>query len=189
MPEPTPLSQRRVALVDVLDQALDTGVVAMGDLTISLAGVDLVYAGVRLLLCSADTAQAAGVATPLPSSLPLPPPTSPSPPSMLSSTTRISAQPTTEPTNTRPVQITNPATAEIDRGLAQLVLTIVELLRQTLERQSLRRMEAGSLDDQQIERLGQALMQLETRMDDLKKLFGLNESDLNLDLGPLGQLL
>ena len=77
----------------------------------------------------------------------------------------------------------------IERGLAQLVLTLVELVRQLLERQALRRVEGGTLSDDEIERLGTALMRLEERMDELKDEFGLRDEDLNLDLGPLGRLL
>lgn len=77
----------------------------------------------------------------------------------------------------------------VERGLAQLVLTLVELLRQLMERQALRRVESGSLDEQTVERLGRALMALEARMEELKETFGLDDDDLNLDLGPLGRLL
>jgi hypothetical protein len=77
----------------------------------------------------------------------------------------------------------------VQRGLAQLVLTIVELLRQLMERQALRRVEAGNLDDETVERLGRTLMALESRMDELKQTFELTDEDLNLDLGPLGRLL
>jgi Gas vesicle protein K len=77
----------------------------------------------------------------------------------------------------------------VERGLAQLVLTVVELLRQLMERQALRRVEAGGLDDETVERLGRTLMLLEERMGELREVFGLREEDLNLDLGPLGRLL
>jgi len=77
----------------------------------------------------------------------------------------------------------------VERGLAQLVLTVVELLRQIMERQAIRRVEAGGLDDETVERLGRTLMALESRMDELKETFGLTDDDLNLDLGPLGRLL
>jgi hypothetical protein len=77
----------------------------------------------------------------------------------------------------------------IERGLAQLVLTVVELLRQLVERQALRRVQAGGLDDETVERLGRTLMALEARMEELKEVFGLSDEDLNLDLGPLGRLL
>jgi hypothetical protein len=77
----------------------------------------------------------------------------------------------------------------VEQGLAQLVLTLVELLRQLMERQALRRMEQGTLSDEQIERLGETFMKLERRMEELKREFGLEDRDLNLNLGPLGDLL
>lgn len=78
---------------------------------------------------------------------------------------------------------------EVEKGLVQLVLTLVELLRQLMERQAIRRMDAGGLDDEEIERLGQTLMLLDRRMTELREHFGLTPEDLNLDLGPLGRLL
>ena len=77
----------------------------------------------------------------------------------------------------------------LERGLAQLVLTIVELLRQLMERQALRRIDGGTLTEEQIERLGTTFMELDKRMAELRDVFGLDEADLNLDLGPLGKLL
>jgi Gas vesicle protein K len=77
----------------------------------------------------------------------------------------------------------------VEKGLATLALTIVELLRQLMERQALRRVEDGSLSDDQIERIGSTLMALEARMGELREHFGLRPEDLNLDLGPLGPLL
>ncbi|MFL5917802.1 MAG: gas vesicle protein K [Gaiellaceae bacterium] len=77
----------------------------------------------------------------------------------------------------------------VEKGLAQLVLTLVELLRQLMERQALRRMESGTLTDEEIDRLGETFMKLEQRMDELKDHFELRDEDLNLNLGPLGDLL
>ena len=77
----------------------------------------------------------------------------------------------------------------LEKGLAQLVLTLVELLRQLMERQALRRIEGGSLTADEVERLGETFMLLEQRMEELKEQFGLEDEDLNLDLGPLGQLM
>jgi hypothetical protein len=77
----------------------------------------------------------------------------------------------------------------VEKGLVTLVLTIVELLRQLMERQALRRVEQGSLTDDQIEKIGSTLMALEGRMAELRDHFGLRPEDLNLDLGPLGPLL
>ena len=77
----------------------------------------------------------------------------------------------------------------VERGLAQLVLTLIELLRQLMERQAVRRMEQGILTNDEIERLGQTFMRLGERMEELKAEFGLEDEDLNLNLGPLGHLL
>jgi hypothetical protein len=78
---------------------------------------------------------------------------------------------------------------ELEKGLAQLVLTLIELLRQLLERQALRRIDGGSLTADEVERLGETFMLLAERMDELKEAFGLEDEDLNLDLGPLGRLM
>jgi len=76
-----------------------------------------------------------------------------------------------------------------ERSLAALVLTIVELLRQLMERQAIRRVEDGTVTDEQAEQLGDNLMQLDERMTELVEKFGLTREDLNIDLGPLGPLL
>ncbi|MFB7503665.1 gas vesicle protein K [Streptomyces broussonetiae] len=77
----------------------------------------------------------------------------------------------------------------VERDLVKLVLTVVELLRQLMERQAVRRFETGELNTDQEERIGLTLMLLEERMVDLRERYGLRPEDLNLDLGPLGPLL
>lgn len=77
----------------------------------------------------------------------------------------------------------------VKNGLGQLVLTVVELVRQLLEKQAIRRIEGSSLSDEEIERLGLTFLALDQQMERLKKEFGLTDKDLNLDLGPLGKLL
>jgi gas vesicle protein GvpK len=77
----------------------------------------------------------------------------------------------------------------VEKGLVSLVLTLVELLRQLMERQALRRVDTGDLTDEQVERVGRTLMALEDRMTELREHFGLRPEDLNIDLGPLGPLL
>jgi hypothetical protein len=79
--------------------------------------------------------------------------------------------------------------ASAERSLVALVLTIVELLRQLMERQAIRRVDQGDLSDGQIEQVGSTLMALDSRMSELCDYFGLGREDLNLDLGPLGSLL
>ncbi|HET7304715.1 MAG TPA: gas vesicle protein K [Segeticoccus sp.] len=77
----------------------------------------------------------------------------------------------------------------VERDLLKLVLTIVELVRQLMERQALRRVDLGDLTDEQVEELGTALMRLEGAMTRLREQFDLSPEDLDLDLGPLGTLL
>ncbi|HVV19110.1 MAG TPA: gas vesicle protein K [Pseudonocardiaceae bacterium] len=77
----------------------------------------------------------------------------------------------------------------VERGLASLVLTVVELLRQLVERQVLRRVEGGTLTDDQVERLGMSLFLLDRRVTELCEHFGVDRDDLDIDLGPLGSLL
>ena len=77
----------------------------------------------------------------------------------------------------------------VEQGLAKLVLTLVEFLRQLLERQAIRRMDGGTLSDDEIERVGLALMRLEAKVREMAVAFGLDPDDLNLGLGPIGKLL
>jgi len=76
----------------------------------------------------------------------------------------------------------------VENGLAKLVLSIIELVRRLLEKQALRRMDAGNLTDEEIERVGSALMKLEEKMAEMKQIFGLSDDDLNLKLGPVKTL-
>lgn len=89
---------------------------------------------------------------------------------------------------------TNPERINIDpknveKGLAKLVLTLIELIRKLLEKQATRRVEAGSLSDAEIERVGEALAKIEDKMQELKEIFGLKDEELNINLGPLGDLV
>lgn len=77
----------------------------------------------------------------------------------------------------------------VEQGLAKLFLTLMELVRQLLEKQAIRRIEAGTVTDDEIERMGETFLKLERKMTELKSTFGLQDEDLNLNLGPLGNLL
>jgi hypothetical protein len=79
--------------------------------------------------------------------------------------------------------------SNVEQGLAKLVLTIIELLRQLMERQAMRRVESDTLTDDQLEELGLTLMRLEEKMEELKIIFGLENEALNIELGPLGKLM
>lgn len=92
------------------------------------------------------------------------------------------------------VKDTNPERINIDpknveKGLAKLVLTLIELIRKLLEKQVMRRVEGRTLSEEEIEKIGEALMNIENKMQELKETFGLKDEDLNLNLGPLGNLL
>ncbi len=77
----------------------------------------------------------------------------------------------------------------VEKGLAKLALTLVELIRKLLEKQAMRRIEAGSLSDEEVERIGETLLKLENKIQELKEIFGLKDEELNLNLGPLGNLM
>ncbi len=83
----------------------------------------------------------------------------------------------------------NATPENVDSGLAKLVLTLIELIRKLIEKQAMRRIEGDSLTEEQIENLGETLMKLENKMEELKKIFKLTDKDLNLNLGPLGDLI
>ena len=202
----------RIALVDAVDHLLNRGVVLVGQTTLSLAGVDLVYLGLNLLVssietlrerepgagpgpASAPTAPTSGGPAPGRSSPPPSPATSPPGPTFPATASAAVPIGGTEAASPAEVLAGLPARLEAEagespeRGLARLVLTLVELLRQILERQALRRMEGGGLAAEEVERMGLALMELEAKMIELRAVFGLEEADLNVDLGPLGELL
>lgn len=189
------MTDRNITLLDLLDRILATGVLAHGDLTLSVAGVDLVYLGLRALLTSADRAESLRLLPPrAPGDAPPPPPAElppvaaaprePNPePSLVDMAEEIAGQAARLPRRI------DADPENVERGLAKLVLTLIELLRQLMERQALRRVEAGTLTDAEIERLGVTFLRLQQRMEELKVAFGLEGEELNLNLGPLGDLL
>jgi Gas vesicle protein K/Gas vesicle protein len=235
-------NRRGVALVDVLDETLATGVTAAGDIVLSVADVDLVVLRLRALLASVQSlyegeigesngGSLEGSATSAASAPPEPAEAQEVEQSTVgslegSATSAASAPPepaeaqeveqsTGRATNVLPVARapSGPATVadhtappesasgrggtgrlnvdpqDVSKGLAQLILTVVELLRELMERQAIRRLEGGSLTEAQIERVGLGLKRLKEAVEGLREELGLDEEDLNLDLGPLGRLL
>lgn len=188
-------------LVGLLDGLIDGGVHVAGDLVIGLADVELIRVALRLLVASEDTAQRTGVG-PRPGGRAVAPPTAtpaghgePAQPGTRSSAPLRGPAPATgSGGRTRTVDSGPPTSIEeadreqLVRGVSQLVLTVVEVIHDLLERQAIRRVEAGALTADQTERLGVALAALEERMEDVKETFGVTDDDLNLDLGPLGRL-
>jgi len=102
---------------------------------------------------------------------------------------RVGKQRTTVRARGRAPMRWNPEPEDVQRSVAQLVLTIVEFLRKLMERQAIRRMEQKTLTRKEVEAVGAALMQLERTIREIGEKFGLAPEDLNLDLGPLGNLM
>jgi uncharacterized protein YjiS (DUF1127 family) len=194
-----PLLASHVSLVDAVDHLLNRGAVLLGDATLSVAGVDLVYVGLSVLVASVETMrERASWSSAADGGAPVWPPTA-------SQAVEAGGRERTAGDRLRVTTAEGPASEvqpwpEVEgapaaegeerpeRGLARLVLALVELLRQIVERQALRRMEGGSLSDVEVERMGLGLRELAEKMAELRSLFGLEERDLAIDLGPLGRL-
>jgi len=201
---PSPLETREVTLFDLLDTALDRGIVVQGEATLSVADVDLVFLGLKLVLTSVETMRSwrggdggresrDNAAGPAPAYGGEDPDVAPAPRPVRAGDVAPSedrpraAEAAGGPPTTIERLAAEPEKAE--RGLAKLVLTVVELLRRLLEEQAVRRMEGGSLSEEEIERMGGVFQRLENKMEELKRVFGLEGEELNLNLGPLGNLM
>jgi hypothetical protein len=171
-----------IPLVDLLDRLLEKGVAASGDLVLSVAGVDLVWLSLRAVLKGIDGREAG-----VPASASREARVSGS---AISATPRSTerVRPVARPLRSRagadrregePASRLGIDQEDVDRGLVQLVLTVVELLRELMERQALRRAEGPGLSDGEVEQLGLALMRLDERMGDLKAHFGLSDADVH----------
>jgi hypothetical protein len=170
---------RQVTLLDLLDRLLGGGVLVQGQIMLAAADIDLVELDLGLLVSSVDELREhapAGTKGGRPAGRPgeLPP---------------ISRRGRAAPRAPQLPERVNSDSERLEKGLAQLVMTVIELLRQLMERQALRRVDAGTLADDEVERLGRTLSALAERMDELKETFGLTDEDLNLNLGPLGDLM
>ncbi len=199
---PSALETREVTLFDLLDTALDKGIVVQGDATLSVADVDLVFLGLRLVLTSVETMESwrreGDSGRESRGNPALPPPagrqeadTGRRQVAPDDVTPSEGKPPATEAEGQCPTTIERLAAEpeKAERGLAKLVLTVVELLRRLLEEQAVRRMQGGSLSEEEIERMGGVFQRLEDKMEELKRVFGLEGEELNLDLGPLGKLM
>ena len=206
-----------VSLCEVLDRVLDTGVVAHGDVVFSVADIDLVFLSLRLLLTSVETARKNGMSvptmpgsrraaadvsgTPPPPAERLPAPSPPhgiaAPPGAPVPAALVRAAPVPSAVEVLPAEKAERETAtrlnvpadDVKNGLAQLVMVLVKLLHELMERQAVKRIDGGALTDEEIERLGTTLMRQAEEIRRLQKTLGLTDDDMNLDLGPLGKLI
>jgi hypothetical protein len=211
------LARGETSLVDLVDSLIDKGVVVDGEVVLGLAGIDLIYLRLAALLVAAD--RVTGGPLPSASRTPAGDDTEGMSQSKVSRQTersmRASGTPLTfddlpevvgdepqgvhvrpapaesvRPTRSaEPLARWNPDPEDVRKGITKLVLSLAEFIKQVLERQAIRRMEAGTLTEEETERLGTALAQVEDTLREMAERAGLDPSELNLDLGPLGKLV
>ena len=193
-------------LLELLDRLLDKGVMVKGEVFLSVADIDLIYLNLGLLLSSVKTVEKAArrggngkaelifwqTATQGKNDLVITPETKDM------DISKSGNRETIEKTLPSFIdygldQVIQPKTnidpKNVEKGLAKLVLTLVDLIRKLMEKQAVRRMESGFLTAVEVERMGNAFFLLDEKMEQLKKTFALKDEDLNLDLGPLGELM
>ena len=170
-----------VTLVDALDKVLEKGAVINGDIVLSVADVDLVFLGLRLILTSVSKAEELSG----------------------KSLGCKSKEPTLEDMDTierlqreikkaeenipKLIDFGNPQKTE--QGLAKLILTLVELIRRLMEKEAYRRVKSGMLFPIEIEKLGLTLKAVKRKVQEIQAIFGIEDEELNLDLGPIGNLM
>jgi len=184
LPEPPSfLREKPVTLAEALDRVLDKGAVLDADLTLRIADVDLVYIGLKAIVTSISRME------------------------KLRGGEEFKKENTIQETKEdlqyikevqeeiekasknipKIIDASSPKTAE--KGLAKLVLTLVKLIKDLTEKEAMRRMGQGNLTDMEVQKLGITFKALDKKMEELRVVFGLKDKDLNLDLGPLGQLM
>lgn len=209
-------SNQRFSLLELLDRLLDKGVVVKGEVLLSVADINLVYLNLGLMLSSVKTVEQAAsrggdkaaliawqttmqeellnepqleIAGKGEAPLPFSRETRQSD----SGREEVAARALPSVIDDGLDQLLKPKTnidpENVEKGLAKLVLTLVDLIRKLMEKQAIRRIEAGQLPAREIERVGNTFYLLDERIEQLKTTFGLQDEDLNLDLGPLGELI
>lgn len=172
---------KNVTLVEALDKVLETGAVVDGELVIRVADIDLVYAGLRLILTSVSKAEEL-------SGRSFDNPDREASPEEIREIRQLEAEIRRAEQNIpRLIDAADPKQTE--QGIAKLVLTLVELIRKLMEKEAYRRVKRGSLSPAQIQKLGLSLKAVKRKVQEMQTLFGLEDEDLNIDLGPLGNLM
>lgn len=170
-----------VTLVDALDKVLEKGAVINGEVVIRVADVDLVFLGLRLILTSISKAEEL------------------SGKSFGNSGRELTSEDIeyierlqreirkAEENIPKLIDLGNPKKTE--QGIAKLILTLVELIRKLLEKEAFRRVKRGTLSPVEIQKLGLSLKAVKKKIEEVQAIFGIEEEELNLDLGPLGNLM
>jgi len=167
-------------LVDALDKVLEKGAIINGDLVLRVADVDLVYLGLRLILTSVSKAEEL-------SGKNFGNPNRELTPEDMAYIEKLQREiKRAEENIPRLIDLDHPKKAE--QGLAKLVLTLVELIRKLLEKEAFRRVKRGTLSPVEIQKLGLSLKAVKKKIKEVQTIFGLEDEELDLDLGPLGNL-
>jgi hypothetical protein len=170
-----------VTLVDALDKVLEKGAVINGDVVIRVADVDLVFLGLRLILTSISKAEEL-------SGKNFSNPDKEFTPEDMEYIQKLQREiKRAEENIPKLIDLGNPKKAE--QGLAKLVLTLVELIRKLLEKESYRRVKRGALLPVEIQKLGLSLKAIKKKIKEIQAIFGIEDEELNLDLGPIGNLM
>jgi hypothetical protein len=170
-----------VTLIDALDKVLETGAVINGELVIGVADVDLVFLGLRLILTSVSKAEElSGMSfnerdkKPTPEDI-----------EYIEKLQRAIRK--AEENIPKLIDMGDPK--ETEQGLAKLILTIVELIRKLMEKEAYRRVKRGTLSPIEVQKLGLSLKAVKKKIKEVQTIFGIEDEELNVDLGPLGNLM
>ncbi|MDD2714915.1 MAG: gas vesicle protein K [Candidatus Wallbacteria bacterium] len=171
---------KNVTLVDAIDKVLEVGAVINGDIVLRMADVDLVFLGLRLILTSVSKAEEISGKNYSDQNE--------FTPADLEYIENLQNEiRKTEENIPSMIDLGSPRKAE--QGLAKLVLTIVELIRKLMEKEAFRRVKKGTLSNPEIQKLGLSLKAVKKKIKEIQLIFGLEDEELNLDLGPLGNLM
>jgi hypothetical protein len=167
--------------VDALDKVLEKGAVINGDVVLQVADVDLVYLGIRLILTSVSKAEEL-------SGRNYGNPDRGWSPEDMAYIEKLQREiKRAEENIPKLIELGHPKKAE--QGLAKLILTLVELIRKLMEKEAFRRVKRGTLSPVEIQKLGLSLKAVKTKIQEVQTIFGIEDEALDLDLGPLGNLL
>jgi hypothetical protein len=172
---------QHAGLVDVLDKVLEKGAIINGDLVLRVADVDLVYLGLRLILTSVSKAEEL-------SGKNFSNPNRELSPEDMAYIEKLQKEIKRAEANIpKLIDLGHPKKAE--QGLAKLILTLVELIRKLMEKEAFRRVKRGTLSPVEIQKLGLSLKAVKRKLQEIQTIFGLEDENLDLDLGPLGNLM
>ncbi len=170
-----------VTLIDVLDKTLEKGAVINGDVVISLADIDLIFLGLRLILTSVSKAEEV-------SGKNIGERNQETTPEDIKYIEKLEKDiKKIEQNIPKLIDLGHPKKAE--KGIAKLVLTLIELIRKLLEKESYRRVKTGTLSPAEIQKLGLSLKAIKKKIKEIQVIFGIEDEELNLDLGPIGNLM